>query len=251
MEIQVVSDLHIEYRSDNCDPLDFIKPKAKILALLGDIGSIYKYDQLRNFMTKLCKHFETVLYVPGNHEFYVHKYYKPLQMKILYESLSRMVSEIDNLYMLDRNSVVINNICIIGCTLWSEPKRNVPRFIVNIKGMTTDKYMYKHKKDLLYIEKMIEYTKYKNLKLVVLTHYSPTYDVLLPRKLSDKYVSLYATDLNYLLKKENIDTWVFGHIHQNIDTTLTPDGTRLVANQLGKPNDNITTFIKDFIIKIN
>ena len=71
LKLQIVSDLHIEYKNNTVpDPLDLITPEADILVLAGDIGSLYKFDQLRNFMVKLCEYFQLVLYVPGNHEYY-------------------------------------------------------------------------------------------------------------------------------------------------------------------------------------
>ena len=71
-KFQIVSDLHIEYRNDQIpEPLDYITPTAEILILAGDIGSLYKYKQLVGFLEKLCVYFKYVVYIPGNHEFYM------------------------------------------------------------------------------------------------------------------------------------------------------------------------------------
>ena len=68
---QIVSDLHIEYKSNDVpDPLTLITPSADILILAGDIGSFYQYDQLKTFLINLCPYFKVVVYVPGNHEYY-------------------------------------------------------------------------------------------------------------------------------------------------------------------------------------
>jgi len=67
-KFQIVSDLHIEYRNDEIpDPLSLITPTADNLILAGDIGSLYKFNQLKGFLQNLCKYFKNVLYVPGNH----------------------------------------------------------------------------------------------------------------------------------------------------------------------------------------
>jgi UDP-2,3-diacylglucosamine pyrophosphatase LpxH len=266
ISFQVVSDLHIEYKNNNIpDPLHYIKPVAKMLILAGDIGSLYKFNQLRGFLQKLCIHFELVLYVPGNHEFYMQHDCNthPVSMDVLVNKLQSLENEIDNLYILNRTSIVLNNICITGCTLWSKAEVKIPKFIVRIHGMTTEIYNKYHYNDLKYINRMIEYCKNNNLKLIVVTHHCPsfnvmdnTYKMLLNddntmenfRK-KDRYVSLYFSNLDNLLRKDKVHTWICGHIHQNFDY-ITNGGTRLVGNQYGKPRDNVDDYSKEFVVKI-
>jgi len=159
LSFQIVSDLHIEYRNNNVpNPLDYIKPVSKILVLAGDIGSIYKFDQLKGFLKKLCVHFEYVLYVPGNHEFYLQHDCEdniPQTFEFLLNKLNSLEKDIDNLYILNRKSIVLNNICISGCTLWTKSEVKIPKFIVRIHGMTTEIYNKKHLRDLKYKNKMI------------------------------------------------------------------------------------------------
>ena len=115
--------------------------------------------------------------------------------------------------------------------------------------MNTEIYEKKFNNDLNYINKMIEYCGKNNLKLVVATHYCPTYDVINDEKMRDKYVSLYVSNLDYLLTKEKIHTWICGHIHSNFNI-ISKNGTRVVGNQFGKPRDNITDYSKELIINI-
>lgn len=246
---QIVSDLHIEYKSTNVpDPLRLITPSADILILAGDIGSFYQYDQLKTFLSILCPHFKIVIYVPGNHEYYMMQGYEPQKMNILLQNFFRIEQSIDNLYILNRSSVQIGDVCIVGCTLWSEPKTSVPKFMVRIHEMNTRLYQQKYEGDLAYITKMIKYCQKKETKLLVVTHHCPTYSVItLKKKLKDKYISLYASDLDHLLNKEIVHTWVAGHIHINFDL-ITKGGTRLVGNQKGKPKDEITDYKKKLVI---
>ena len=232
--------------------------------MAGDIGSLYKFDQLKGFLKKLCVHFEYVFYVPGNHEFYMQHDYDntPLSLDILLNRLLSIENEIDNLYILNRRSIILNNICITGCTLWSKSEVKIPKFIVRIHGMTTEIYNKKHYSDLKYITKMIEHCQKNNLKLIVITHHCPSFNIMENThkmlsedygkeniKKRDRYVSLYFSKLDNLLKKEKVHTWICGHIHQNFDY-ITNGGTRLVGNQYGKPRDNIDDYSKEFVIKI-
>jgi predicted phosphodiesterase len=249
-KFQIVSDLHIEYKNKEItDPLTYITPSADVIILAGDIGSCYQYDQLKTFLVNLSLLFKTVLYVPGNHEYYTMNGFKTQKMYELLDSLFIIEKSIDNLYILNRSSVQIEDTCIIGCTLWSKPKMNIPKFIVRIPEMNTFEYNKKHVEDLSYIKKMITYCKKEKLKLLVVTHHCPTFSVITTKKLNDKYISLYASDLDYILKKENVHTWIAGHIHINFDI-VTKGGTRLVGNQLGKPKDCIKDYKKNMVITI-
>jgi Icc-related predicted phosphoesterase len=250
LNIQVCSDLHIEYKNDQVpEPLDYITPNADILVLAGDIGSFYKIEQLKGFLEKLCPLFKTVIYVPGNQEYYTVNNINTIPMYRLLNNMYDIEQNIKNLYVLNQTSLIINDICITGCTLWSDLKIGIPKFIVRIYGISNEIYEKKYISDVNYIKKMIDYCNEKNLKLVVITHYCPTYKVLDGCNKRDKYVSLYTSNLDDLLDSSKIHTWICGHIHKNFDF-LAEKGTRIVGNQLGKPKDNIKDFKKDFIIQI-
>ena len=71
LNIQILSDIHIEkINSNTVSGLDFITPTAPILILAGDIGSLYRIEQLEYFFSTIYKYFKYILYVPGNNEYY-------------------------------------------------------------------------------------------------------------------------------------------------------------------------------------
>ena len=45
---------------------------------------------------------------------------KPLPFRLLINRLYQLENSIDNLYILNKSSVIIDNICFIGSTLWSK-----------------------------------------------------------------------------------------------------------------------------------
>lgn len=250
VNFQIVSDLHIETMDGVPSALSLIKPSAEVLILAGDIGRIHKYEQLRMFLIDVCQHFQHVLYVLGNHEYYSERGYPNKDMEELYGNILQIEEEITNLRILNRGSVVIGNICVIGCTLWSQALVEIPRYIVRIHGITTTKYNKLHYQDLRYIEKMITYCQNKNLKLVVITHHCPTETVIKgEKKDSDKYKSLYYSNLDRLLDGTRVHTWICGHLHFNFDIK-TRNNTRLVSNQKGKPRDKINDFLLDKVITV-
>jgi Icc-related predicted phosphoesterase len=248
VKIQIASDLHIETQDDVPSAKDYITPSADILILAGDIGRIHKFDQLKTFITDICSQFQAVIYVPGNHEYYKVDDIAPKNMYSLKADLYSIKKDIENLYIMDRSSIVIDDVCIFGCTLWSEPKAHVPRFIVRIQGITTEKYNAMYQRDLLYIENMIKYCHNKQLIPVVVTHHPPTHKVT-GTKVRDRFRFLYGSDLDHLLDIKKVHTWICGHVHVNFDM-VTEGGTRLVSNQKGKPKDKVEDFSKDKVITI-
>ena len=249
--VQIASDLHIEYKNNDVpNPLDFITPSADILILAGDIGSFYKIEQLSQFLKNLCSFFQLVLYVPGNHEWYTVPYRDHLSWEVLEKRMRVLENSISNLKILNCSSVLIDNICFAGCTLWSKPEGQIPPFIVRINGVRTKEYQEKHEKEVEYLKKMMLFCKKNNHKLIVITHYPPTKKVLenaCAKK--KKFHSIYATDLDYLLDINFVQTWICGHVHKNFDF-VSNKGCRLVGNQKGKIKDKITDYKVNFLIKI-
>lgn len=251
IKIQIASDLHIEYDNDGLvDPLEYITPSGDVLILAGDIGSFYKYTQLHDFLNRVSTYFKYVIYVPGNHEFYLPPKHSPMKYEELLEVIDKLESSIENLIILNRKSVQIGDLCIAGATLWSELKCELPKFIVRIHGMDTKTYVENFTKDSNYIKDMIGYCKNYGLRLLCVSHHPPTYQVLTmsTHKRRDKFVSLYASDLSGLLKSDNMIGWICGHIHSNFDF-MTDKGCRVIGNQHGKAKDNITDYEKDKVIE--
>lgn len=250
---QILSDIHIEFQNNEVpDPLMYVKPSADILILAGDVGSLYKFGQLTEFLTKLCDNFKATFYVPGNHEFYSQEKYENISFDELKNRLHSLEKLVPNLYILEKSSILIDDVLLVGTTLWSFSKINIPKFIVRIHDFTTSIYNKIHQEQLQYIENMINFAQQKNYKLVVITHHCPSYSVLQQGKFEkkDKYKSLYVTNLDYLLSKEKIHTWICGHVHQNFDF-VSENGTRVVGNQRGKPKDKINNYKLDYLIEIS
>lgn len=252
VKFQIASDLHIEYRNEHyVDANEYITPTADILILAGDIGNLYKYNQLKRFLEDVCKMFQYVLYVPGNHEYYRVNKIPEVSFEKLTEKLLELEAGIENLYILNRGSVTIEDVCIAGCTLWTDPQvTTIPHYIVRIKGMNkVPIYRNAHQKDLRFVDRTINYCRDKKQKLLLVTHHCPTYRVTKGKKDNDPYVSLYATDLENRLRGDHVHTWVCGHVHKNFDF-MSMQGTRVVGNQRGKPRDNLTDYRSDMVIEV-
>ena len=252
VKFQIASDLHIEFCNEHyVVASDYITPSADVLILAGDIGNLYKYNQLERFLQDVSNMFQYVLYIPGNHEYYRVNGLPEVSMNELNERLLELENGIVNLYILNRKSVVIDDVCIAGCTLWTDPLvETIPHYIVRIKNMNKV-HIYKnaHQKDLRFVDRTIKYCMVEKQKLLMVTHHCPTYMVTKGKKDNDPYVSLYATDLESRLRGDHVHTWVCGHVHKNFDFIST-QGTRVVGNQRGKPRDNLTDYRSNMVIEV-
>lgn len=127
LQIQVVSDLHLEFRS-SLKTLNCIKPTARILALAGDICCCTDdaaFSTYKRFIEEILPLYDLIIHVPGNHEYYnspdvkvgvtinevderVRKYFKETSNKLVY---------------LNNNSISFlvgsERYRIIGSTLWT------------------------------------------------------------------------------------------------------------------------------------
>ena len=127
LQLQIASDLHLEYDMPD-DFKDIINPIAPILILPGDIGNLYKMEDLRKFITWCCDNFVAVLYVPGNHEFYKVYNYSPQEKYELDFYMKKIENQLPNLYILAR---------LIDCLVWSRLTAST-----YIRSSSSESYQY-------------------------------------------------------------------------------------------------------------
>ena len=249
MRIQYASDLHIDYIENQKDIDNLIEPNnSDILILAGDIGSLYKFDQLKTFLMRLNDMYKIIIYVPGNHEFYKIKSHDPLPLKVLFGRLYKLEKDISNLYILNRTSIKIKNFCFIGCILWSYiPEDKIfPYFRVRIKDYNKFLYNKNNYQDTMYINNMIEICQQEKLIPIVITHYPPTFKCLNKKHGDDKFQYLYGNSLDDLLPY--IKYWICGHVHWNFNISI--NNCMVLANQKGRNYDNIIDYNPKCVINI-
>jgi len=185
MRIQVASDIHLEAHDHVFS--EIIEPVAPYLALVGDVcclGVGYSVERrFIKFLAQCAKHFAGVFVLTGNHEYYTNI---GLTMEEIEERMEEICEMHENVHFLQRQSVVIDDIRIIGATLWS----NIPKhFEKSAENTMTDflkiyssegtrlrasKVRQLHLRDLNFIQAEIQEAILNDQQCVVLTHHAPS-----------------------------------------------------------------------------
>ena len=257
MEFQIISDIHLECY-DECPPMNqFITPSAKNLILAGDI-CYAKNKNLLPFFSELSNNFDNIIYILGNHEYYCIREELPVESFDSIEYFLRdRLKHLKNVIILNKNSIVLNGVAIIGTTLWSYSKLTKSRKKY-IKKLPNGWITYKnhlnpnweminefHIKQKLWLENEIDiyHNKYP---IVVVTHYLPTIKCVDKKYLGDEDNDQFCSDCEYMVKISTV--WISGHTHT--PCLVHVDSTPVFVNPVGNPNES-KLFDKKLIFKIN
>lgn len=269
MRINLQSDLHLEF-----DKKSLYQPKylgEDVLVLAGDIQVGLHRDK---WFMDLLKH-RHIVYVFGNHEYYGHQNFYALntRAKVWADRINKVAGEmgyVHKLYILQNESVVINDTLFIGATLWTNYNNAdnavmeiAPRLIndhAQINGrsfqpITVQELLFEHKRSVSYIMRQLMSNSLGNkLKTVVVTHHLPSKQSVHERYLSGE--SLWAEQMNYLFYSDleeivkHANVWLHGHTHDSAEYTV--GDTIVRCNPRGYPrrgefeNPNF----KEFIIEV-
>ena len=126
LRIQIVSDVHTEFLDDGTDWGTLVEREAPILGLLGDIGLGYQEDKYHAFVLAMAEVFDMVLLLPGNHEYYAKKAHQVSEgdeigqepAEVIHGRIEALAGSADNIHFLDRSCVVVDDVRIVGATMW-------------------------------------------------------------------------------------------------------------------------------------
>jgi len=239
--LQIISDIHIEFpRVLEVLAPEALAPRAPYLALLGDIGypGTPKYD---NLLREMAGKYQKVFVLAGNHEFYKTNYYEAKRM------IKKTCDEKDNLIFMDKTSVLVDGVRILGTTLWShippEHAKSIASaindyhmiFVETEDGgknkLTTDLSLQWHNEEVQWLKAQIEEAKNKGEKVLILTHHAPSLrGTSAPRFEGSENNGAFASDLESMMGYP-VAAWCFGHTHYSSDQVI--NGTRVISNQVG------------------
>lgn len=248
MKIQVLSDLHIEFR-----PFDIPDTDADVVVLAGDIhlgikGIIWAIKNIPN---------KPVIYVLGNHEYYGQTY--PKLIKKLKEA-----SAGTNVQVLENELTQIGGVNFSGCTLWTD-------FELFGDPRTAGYHASQRMTDFRRIRVMPNYSKMRSVDasvickksvrwlrdtlaqsglepLVIVTHHAPSKKSIPPHYQEDLLSAAYASHLDDLVVSCGSALWIHGHLHEQFDykTGL----TRIICNPRGYPDEPNYFFNPELVVEV-
>ena len=262
MKIYFISDLHLDFGdldifpNNNTNNIDSINDSVEsifgcanqlqdaTLVIAGDVAE-WQHTNARYtaFISRVSKLFKYVILIAGNHEFY----HGDIEFDV--ESIRNSMSYFENVYFLDDDVVILDDIVFIGSTLWSSLNSGDPqavwkaRFIMNdykiiFNGdliLTPYDTMRFNTISKIFISNQLKKVKeYGDKKIVVVTHHAPSVQSIKGSQRIDKSDYAYYDEWFYHLEKLplNPDLWIHGHTHNPVDYQLS-DKTRVVSNPRG------------------
>ncbi|MDB5730901.1 MAG: metallophosphoesterase [Variovorax sp.] len=249
MKIQLLSDLHLEAHP-RFEPIP--APDADLLVLAGDIGSYQAGSRLAEpdfGLTRFSPNHgwpTPVVFLPGNHE-YDNDDFDAVHARL------RDTSEALGMRWLERETLVMEGVRLVGTTLWSDFDA-----LVGPTDSLAEQYKKRGKAMRaanFYLEKMAatrrglpflaEQVREQALACqewlraalaepfdgptVAITHFAPTLASADPRYGLSPGTAGFCNSLDELLPRAQ--AWLHGHLHCPFD--YVKDGCRVVANPLG------------------
>ena len=268
MKIKLVSDLHLEFSDINIQN----DQNYDVLILGGDImiaqdlhdhiaADFNPYSagafadlsrkqervrRFRDFFKRCSFQFPHVIYIMGNHEFYNGKFYASI------DHMRDECAKYPNVYMLEQDMKIIDDVVFVGGTLWTDMNRRDPLTMHAIKDMMNDfrivrndkrefakmsplDVAIRHDRTLGYIKHVLSENKDK--KCVVVGHHCPS-KLSTHENYKDQYLMNggYSSDLSeFIIDHPQIKLWTHGHTHHPFDYVI--GETRIVCNPRGYESD--------------
>lgn len=264
MKIKVVSDLHLEFSDINIKNDE----NADLLILSGDImvaHDLYEHPEtsygmysnvnladlgrrqqtalrFRDFLRRVSFQFPHVIYVAGNHEFYHFRWNQTLEV------LRNECAKHPNIYFLENDVKVIDDVTFVGGTLWTNMNKGDPITLHSAKDLMNDFRLIRrddlgftkvkpidtavrHRKTLEYIQLIVKSDP--NKKYVVVGHHSPSFLSCHEMYKNDFLMNgCYHSDLSeFILDHPQIKLWTHGHTHHPFDYVI--GETRVICNPRG------------------
>lgn len=250
MKFRLFSDIHLEFDHYTVRPHD--DDKDTILVLAGDIIPLYLAGQLKRFFDETAHRFKYVVYVCGNHEYY------NSNLSFGQQIFKNLAETYKNVHCLNDEAFIIDDVAIIGSTLWTDFNKGNPMSMLNaemamndfriIKMSDKDYRKFKpkdayniHIESKKFIFDEIKKHKDAGLKTLVVTHHGPSRMSIHEMFAMSNINSAYVSDLSNEILDTEPNIWCHGHTHTSFDYMI-GNVTRVICNPRGYYNENSAGF---------
>ena len=262
----LMSDLHGEFLSkpELRDELtNYIRilrretpPEITTAVLAGDVAPAF-HPCLPGILREVREHFPTVIYIPGNHEYYQVKDGSGVKdVECQWKRLQQVCQE-ESIHLLDRGCFQLtDDTVLLGCTLWYRVDSDLQktctisdiREICEEGGKRPFSVKDRFKGDYDWLENSLKTISEEGKRAIVVTHHLPfgpsVIDYLQRPPISYPYSfyqsSGFSTDLSDMIRRycQTIDGWCFGHTHTKLSFRDPFSGCKFFSNPYGYPFEN-------------
>lgn len=241
MDILLCSDLHTNFHRDGGKSLinGLYSKDVDVAVVAGDL-SVITNNLLQDNIKILCDKFSEVVFVTGNHCYYLSTFDR------VDEIIRDLESKISNFHFLNNDRIIIDKQSFIGGTLWFPRSANATANKHMLNDFTCipncDPIAYeRHEETVDYFENNLEEGD------IVVTHHMPTYKSVGTKFQTSPLNCYFVCDLDDMIKAKKPSHWLHGHSHSNCDYLYY--STRICCIPFGYPREN--PFFQDsFIIRI-
>jgi Icc-related predicted phosphoesterase len=270
MKIAIASDIHLEFGD-----IDITNDaQADVLILSGDICvaadldmrdrrqtesgfARWRSEMFHDFFERCTANFPHVIYIMGNHEYYHSDFATALG------DMRKKLAHLSNLYILEREIKVIDDVTFIGGTLWTDMNNSDALTLYHMRTMMNDfrviqnsdipvhfrtqegefktrvaKFspedaVTEHVKMKEYIQVVTAMLGKNTNKYVVVGHHAPSRRSTHEMYAHDTIMNGgYSSDLDeFIMDRPQIKLWTHGHTHHVFDYMI--GETRVVCNPRG------------------
>jgi hypothetical protein len=255
--IREVNDLHLDFDKSIGHalwvPAKLETDKETVFIVAGDIATGPMRQHVRDWMRNRAEQFHSVIFVVGNHDLWIG------QMPHDIDDHREWFKEqgINNVHILEKNSVVIDGVKFLGGILWTDFNNECSRTLAYHRHYMQRDYEYintvkavdgynliqagpkagchwqlgEHK-----ITKKFIFDNAKKedgvRKIVVVTHMGPSFRSIDPMYAHETLANgFYVSNLDVEIDKAEIDYWFHGHTHASADYTI--GSCRVINNARG------------------
>lgn len=239
LKLHILSDLHLSQAGFTPPPTD-----ADVVVLAGDIA---RPPEAVAFARSFGK---TVLYVPGNHEFYGASLPGALaQLRALCAG--------SDVHLLADDEVVMQGVRFLGTTLWTDfllygehegrdaavaAAARFMRDFQRIRVADDDPALFtpadaaaQFRRHCAWLEERL--ARPHAGPTVVITHHAPSPRSIHPRFAGSPVNACFVSRAEHLLGAPRVRLWVHGHTHDSFDYDVA--GTRVLCNPRGYQRDGV------------
>lgn len=261
MQLQIISDLHLEF-----EPWLPLNCNSDVLVLAGDIVGLgdvalvrqgvaskrqleraQRYQQL---LGRCSRDWEQVYLVLGNHE-----HYGGVWQQHAKQNMQWLLEPYENIALLDNSAHHYGGHLFLGTTLWTSVNDEDPisQHLVE-RALTDYKQIYiedrvgslrrlrvedtlqAHHNSVAWLWETLE--QHPKTPTVVITHHAPSFHSVAQEYKHEHHLNGgFASDLsNLILDNPQIQLWAHGHMHNSSDYQI--GNTRVVCNPKGYYREN-------------